>query len=108
MHAWMIGRIDKGVFVHSAVVAEARASGGLITPGLDTPEPVPLKGEQPTVRYAYSRSGRPPDPPKSGNALYTKRAGMERAWCTSTTPGSVVHLAQGLLGPSTDLNAQRR
>jgi len=36
--------------VHSAVVAEARASGGLITPGLDTPEPVPLKGERPTVR----------------------------------------------------------
>ena len=35
-----------------------------------------------------------------------KRAGMERARCSSTTPGSVVHLAQGVLGPSTDLSVQ--
>ena len=27
---------------------------------------------------------------------------MERALCTSLTPQSVVHIAQGVLGPSTD------
>ena len=32
---------------------------------------------------------------------------MERAWCTSLTPQSVMHLAQGVLGPSTDYGASK-
>ena len=31
---------------------------------------------------------------------------MERAQCASPMPGSITHFAQGMLGPSTDLNMQ--
>ena len=31
---------------------------------------------------------------------------MEGAWCASPTPGSIAHLVQGVLGPSTDLGVQ--
>ena len=81
----------------------------MITPGLNTPKPLPLKGRQPTVPLGIKPAQASLDPPKSCKALYTKysKAHSDGCFLSVLLPrlGPSQHLGQDVLGPDTGLSS---